>query len=73
MRLYVLPAWIHVGTVGSMIRAIKVGEAITADCRPIERWERKGHQFIRLYIAMFLQDDLVFEAEHTAIFSIAAK
>jgi len=73
MRLYVLPAWIHVGTVGSMIRAIKVGEAITVDCRPIERWERKGHQFIRLYIAMFSQDDLVFEAEHTAIFSIAAK
>jgi hypothetical protein len=73
MRLYVLPAWIHVGTEGSMIRAIKVGEAITVDCRPIERWERKGHQFIRLYIAMFSQDDLVFEAEHTAIFSIAAK
>ena len=73
MRLYRLPAWIHVGTVGSMLRAIKINEKITVDCRPIDRWERKGHQFIRLYISMFSGDDLVFEAEHTAIFRIAEK
>jgi len=73
MRLYILPAWIHVGTVGSMLRAIKINEEIAVDCQPTDRWEHKGHQFIRLYVTMFSGNDLVFEADHTAIFKIAQK
>ncbi len=73
MRLYVLPAWIHVGTRGTIHNALHVGDAVRVDCRPIDKWERKGHQFIRLTIAMFVGDTLAFEAEHTAIFRIAEK
>lgn len=73
MRQFVLPAWIHVGTAGTLWRPIRVGETVCVDCQPIDKWERKGHQFVRLYLCMFCDDELVFEAEHTAIFRIAEK
>jgi len=39
---------------------------------PIEKWKRKGHQFIKLYISMWTDNEVALEVEHTAIFSIAA-
>jgi hypothetical protein len=73
MRMFVLPAWIHVGSQCLMRRALKVGEALRIDCVATEKWERKGHQFIRLKIVIANTTELLFEAEHTAIFRIAEK
>jgi hypothetical protein len=39
---------------------------------PIDKWERKGHQFIKLYIAMKKDNDVALEVEHMAIFRLAA-
>jgi hypothetical protein len=73
MRMFVLPAWIHVGSQCLMRRALRVGEALRIDCVATEKWERKGHQFIRLKIVIADTTELLFEAEHTAIFRIAEK
>ena len=71
MRMFVLPAWIHVGSQCLMRRALR--EALRIDCVATEKWERKGHQFIRLKIVIADTTELLFEAEHTAIFRIAEK
>lgn len=73
MRLFILPAWIHVGSQCTLRRALRVGEALRVDSVATEKWERKGHQFIRLKIVIASASELLFEAEHTAIFRIAEK
>ena len=47
-------------------------QALKIHAVPIEKWERKGHQFIKLYIAMWSDDEVAVEVEHSAIFRIAA-
>jgi hypothetical protein len=47
-----------------------VGKAIEVRAVPIEKWEKKGHQFLRLYVAMFMNGALAVEVYHTAIFQV---
>ena len=72
MRMFVLPAWIHVGSKLIFHRSVKVGQIVTVKTTPIEKWESKGHQFIRLNIAMTVDEIHVLEVEHTAIFRISS-
>ena len=72
MRMFILPAWIHVGSKIILRAPIKVGQEITVKTIPLEKWERKGHQFIKLYIAMWVNQAVAVEVEHTAIFKIAS-
>lgn len=71
MRLFVLPAWIHVGSKVTTHSALKINQEIEIKTMPIDKWERKGHQFIKLYIAMLVDGQVALEVEHTAIFRIA--
>ncbi len=71
MRMFILPAWIHTGSRLTVRQAIKVGQNISIRAIPVEKWERKGHQFIKLYIAMLHNDQVAIEVDHTAIFKIA--
>jgi len=72
MRMFILPAWIHVGSKIVIRQPLTLGRSITVKTVPIDKWERKGHQFIKLYI-VFLNDEAVaVEVEHTAIFKIAS-
>ena len=72
MRLYILPAWIHVGSNMVWRRVLRENDRIEVRTIPVDKWERKGHQFIKLYIAMLVDGEVAFEVEHTAIFRIAA-
>ena len=72
MRMFVLPAWIHVGSTIIFHCSVKVGQTVTVKTTPIEKWESKGHQFIKLYIAMTVAENHVLEVEHTAIFRISS-
>ena len=54
-----------------MRHVIRVGQVLTVVTVPLEKWKRKGHQFIRLYVGMMAEDRVMFEVEHTAIFRIA--
>jgi len=40
---------------------------------PLERWERKGHQFIKLYVAYVVRGEVAAEIFHTAIFRVATR
>ncbi len=71
MRMFILPAWIHVGSKLTIRHPIRVGQDITVCTVPTEKWEKKGHQFIRLSIAMIVQGNIAAETSHTAIFKIA--
>ena len=72
MRMFILPAWIHTGSRIILRKALHAGQAIEIRTVPIEKWERKGHQFIKLYIAMWSDDEVAVEVEHSAIFRIVA-
>ncbi|MCG8413002.1 MAG: hypothetical protein MI746_02185 [Pseudomonadales bacterium] len=71
MRMFYLPAWIHTGSKLILRKGLRVGQDIEVRTLPIEKWERKGHQFIKLYIAMWEAGDVALEVEHTAIFKLA--
>ena len=70
-REYVMPAWIHVGSEIRFRELVRVGDTLGVKAVPIEKWERKGHQFVRLYIAYHRLDVLTTEIYHTAIFRVA--
>ena len=71
MRMFILPAWVHTGSKLVLREGIRVGDSLEVLTIPIEKWERKGHQFIKLYIAMRKGNDVALEVEHTAIFRLA--
>lgn len=71
MRMFILPAWIHTGSKLQIRRPIHVGQDIAVHAIPVDKWERKGHQFIRLSILMIVDQSIAVEIEHTAIFRIA--
>ena len=68
---YVMPAWIHVGSDIRFRQPLRVGDEIAVRSVPLEKWRRKGHEFVRAYVAYFRDDVLTTEIHHTAIFRIA--
>jgi len=72
VREFVMPAWIHVGSEIRMHRLLKVNETVEVQAIPLEKWERKGHQFIRLYVSYRRDGELTTEIFHTAIFRVAS-
>lgn len=73
VRSYILPAWIHVGSDISWHRPIHVGDTVEVRMVPIEKWDKKGHEFTKLYIAFLVDGEPRVEVEHTSIFRIATK
>jgi acyl dehydratase len=73
VRRFTLPAWIHVGTDMTFRRILKVGDIIQIHAIPIEKWERKGHEFIKLYVAFLIDGIAAVEAIHTAIYKVALR
>ena len=73
VRRFVLPAWIHVGTEMTFRRMLKVGDVIEIRAIPVEKWQRKGHEFIKLYVVFLVDGTAAVEAYHTAIYKVARK
>jgi acyl dehydratase len=71
VREYIMPAWIHVGSEVRFHALLKVGDTVQVQAVPLEKWERKGHQFVKLYIAYHRSSRLTTEIFHTAIFRLA--
>jgi len=71
VRHFIMPAWIHVGSEIRFRNLLRVGDTIEVRAVPIEKWEKKGHQFVKLYIAYIRRDEVLTEIFHTAIFRIA--
>ena len=68
-----LPAWLHVGSRILFREPIHIGDEIEVRAVPVEKWRRKGHEFIELYVAYVTDGGVKTEIRHTAIFKIAAR
>jgi len=73
VRRFVMPAWIHTGSELRLRKLLRVGDEIEVRAVPLERWERKGHQFIKLYVAYVVRGEVAAEIFHTAIFRVATR
>ena len=71
-REFVMPAWIHTASEVRHRQALQVGDRVVARAVPLEKWRRKGHEFVRLYIDLHRDGTLTTEIFHTAIFKVAA-
>ena len=65
---FTLPAWIHTGSRIAFHAAMRAGETFDVRAIPEEKWRRKGHEFVRLYVAILRDRRVVAEILHTAIF-----
>ena len=70
---FVLPAWIHTASRITFHEPPRVGPAYEVRAIPEEKWVRKGHEFVRLYVAIRTGGRTVAEILHTAIFRPQAK
>lgn len=70
-REYVMPAWLHVESEVRYRALVRVGDTLAVKAVPLEKWRRKGHEFVRLYLAYYRDDVLTTEILHTAIFKVA--
>lgn len=71
VRSFLLPAWIHVGSRIQFHKPLRVGDDVETRMIPIRKWQKHGHQFTTLCIALLVAGEVRVEAEHTAIFRIA--
>jgi hypothetical protein len=71
-RRFTLPAWIHTGSRIVFHDVLRVGPTYEVRAIPEEKWERKGHQFVRLYVAIRAGTQTMAEIMHTAIFRLRA-
>jgi hypothetical protein len=62
--------WIHVSSRIVTRGVLRVGQSIEVRAHPLERWEKKGHQFVKLYVAMIAAGEPLVEIWHTAIFTV---
>ena len=65
---FILPAWIHAASRMSFYAALRVGPSYEVRAIPEEKWNHKGHEFVRLYVAIRCEQRTVVEILHTAIF-----
>jgi hypothetical protein len=67
-RRFVLPAWIHVASRITFFDTLRAGLNYEVRAIPEEKWRHKGHEFVRLFVALCNNGRSVAEILHTAIF-----
>lgn len=73
VNVWAMPAWIHVGTAFTLHRPLRIAQPIEMRTLPIEVWQKKGHEFAKLYLAWLVDGELAAEAWHTAIYKVAER
>jgi hypothetical protein len=67
-KRFIIPAWIHAASRVTFFDALRAGCAYEVRAIPEEKWNHKGHEFVRLYVALRREQRTVAEILHTAIF-----
>ena len=65
---FLLPAWIHTASRMMLRQPLRTGVGYEVRAIPEEKWQRKGHELVRLYVAIRAGEVTVAEIIHTAIF-----
>jgi acyl dehydratase len=73
VRYFIMPAWIHTGSEIRFRKLLHVGDTIEVCAVPLDKWEKRGHQFLKLYLAFVVADEIMTEIHHTAIFRVAPR
>lgn len=68
----VMPTWMHVGTDTCHRSALRVGDEVTVRSAVLDKWQKKGHEFIRIWVTLWRGDELTTDMHHTAIFKVAS-
>ncbi len=68
---YLMPTWIHAGSETRHRAQVNVGDTLTIKSVPLEKWQNKGHEFIRLYVSYWRGEELTTDIMHTAIYKLA--
>jgi hypothetical protein len=63
-----LPAWIHTGSRITFHDIACCDDTYEVRAVPEEKWRSSGHEFVRLYVCMMRDAQVVTEIMHTAIF-----
>jgi len=71
VRSYIMPAWIHVGSEITQHRPFRANSTVDIAAACVEKWERKGHEFVKLDIRYTDADGLIARVMHTAIYKVA--
>ena len=66
-RNVVLGPWIHVSSDVSLLGIVRDGERVTARAVVVDEFERRGHRFVTLDVALDSDDRPVQRITHTAI------
>jgi len=67
-RRFIIPAWIHAASRITFFEALRAGSPYEVRAIPEEKWNHKGHEFVRLFVAVRHEQRTVAEIFHTAIF-----
>jgi len=70
-NMYLMPAWVHTASKLTLRDSIRVGRDYRIKAIPTNKWVRKGHEFISLYLVFHCDNAVVLEVEHTAIYKLA--
>ena len=63
-----LGPWIHVASATRLLGLVHDGDVVTTYGRVVDRFERKGHQFVELDVRSVVGDRPVMAVRHTAIY-----
>ncbi len=63
----VLGPWIHVSSDVALLGVVGSGQAIDVHGAVVDEYERKGHRFVELDVAILAEGDVVQRIHHTAI------
>ena len=70
-KRFVIPAWIHAASRITFFAPLRAGSGYEVRAIPEEKWNHKGHEFVRLFVAVRSADHsgrTLAEIIHTAIF-----
>ena len=65
---FILGPWIHVASDITTYRPCQVGEALEIRGIPVQKFEKKGHEFVVLDVLMHAAGETVQRVKHTCIF-----
>jgi MaoC like domain len=63
----VLGPWIHVSSEVALLGVVGNGQAIDVHAAVVDEYERRGHRFVELDVAILAEGDVVQRIHHTAI------
>jgi len=68
---YFMPTWIHASSNTRHRQQLFEGDSIVIKSVPLDKWERKGHEFIRLWVTYWRNGEITTDILHTAIYKVA--